>query len=730
MRAVDQPARLVFIGAPGSGKSTVVNRLVASWLDEARASSRASLLPSLVERETLTRSRPRAETTTMEARVREELSDACLSPDGRRALAAVEAQAESFPDAVLPQLPTLATVEVRDAPRDADFHVRVTATYADERELEALVSKARLAFGLSAGPARRARGARASRDREDDASSSSSFPRDARRRSKKTTRAASRGAGDDASDLVGPPRLSAFERARVASVLGCAAVDDTTLAAALRNRDRPYLPARFRDFLGSERRVDFRGPNALASLAAARLWLARAAGSSASRPGCLALETPITIEVPMKPPGKDSGGPRVVLVDTPGLDDTAAELARAATERALSDGAGFATRGFLRVVDAAVVVSDGAPGPNAALERALRRARTLDRMVSDPRGPALALLWPLDRLGVREADAGRYAAESLSAARAGADAFAPRGGEDAGDLSVSHAVSHEAQSPLRAGARPVATDAEHAVSVRTRDRGWMWHVARARARAAGEAEGPIAAGVATWHGAVLSARGDAAALARFVDGLASAAERRRAPQTRRDATRDADDHSTAKDPTARRGEADASRDAAAGGDAEKAHRSSVACAFLSSPSSSAVPFAVASRRERDKDPTREDSPRMLRAGHGFDGDGDGSTVAKRTRATPVPEAARRKSGDSGKARATKKTVRFAPTPLDVRRTSETEFFRRTKEPSFTPRPPCRKRRKPLLDISRNAHRDATSSEVATPRGGAAAKKTPRFGFGW
>ena len=90
---MDQPARLVFIGAPGSGKSTVVNRVVASWLDERRASTRASLLPSVVERETLTRSRPRAEISTMEARVREELSDACLSADGRRALAAVEAQA-------------------------------------------------------------------------------------------------------------------------------------------------------------------------------------------------------------------------------------------------------------------------------------------------------------------------------------------------------------------------------------------------------------------------------------------------------------------------------------------------------------------------------------------------------------------------------------------------------------------------------------------------------------
>ena len=162
---MDEPARLVFIGAPGSGKSTVVNRVVASWLDERRASTRASLLPSVVERETLTRSRPRAEISTMEARVREELSDACLSADGRRALAAVEAQAESFPDAVLPRLPTLVNVEVRDAPADADFHVRITATYADERELEALVSKARRAFGLSAGPARRARRARFARPR-------------------------------------------------------------------------------------------------------------------------------------------------------------------------------------------------------------------------------------------------------------------------------------------------------------------------------------------------------------------------------------------------------------------------------------------------------------------------------------------------------------------------------------------------------------------------------------
>ena len=68
--------------------------------------------------------------------------------------------------------------------------------------------------------------------------------------------------------------------------------------------------------------------------------------------------------------------------------------------------------------------------------------------MSDPRGPALALLWPLDRLGVREADAERFAARRRRR-RAGPDVSAARGSEDAEDVSASFAVSHEAQSPLR-----------------------------------------------------------------------------------------------------------------------------------------------------------------------------------------------------------------------------------------------------------------------------------------
>ena len=690
---MDQPARLVFIGAPGSGKSTVVNRVVASWLDERRASTRASLLPSVVERETLTRSRPRAEISTMEARVREELSDACLSADGRRALAAVEAQAESFPDAVLPRLPTLVNVEVRDAPRDADFHVRITATYADERELEALVSKARRAFGLSAGPARRARAARVSRDREDDASSSSSR-HDARRRSKKTF---SKNEKTKNENLSGS--LSAFERARVGSVLGCVATDDSCLEAALRNRDRPYLPARFRDFLGSVRAVDFRAPDVRSSLAAARLWLARAAGSSASRPGCLALGTPITIEVPIEPPSRVP----VVLVDTPGVDERAGAAARDALERALRRGGAEDDVGKRRqtLVDAAAVVSDGAPGPNAALERALRRARTLEATVSDPLGPALALLWPLDRLGVREADAERFAAATAAAARAGPDASAARGDEDAEDVSdASLAVSHEAQSPLRDEADRGARSEVLKPSVlkpASSDRGWLWHLERARARVASDADGPAADGVATWHGFVLdsSVREGAAPLARFVDELLLSVAARR--DARRNAAGFADDHSTAKGSGPVAGFS-----LPAFGFVPFREKKGVRVASApSSPSSSAMnPFAFASPSKGDRVERR--------SLHVPDERTAAKSREKPRRLMPGPEAVafRSDGADGPTKKKKKKTVRFAPEAPEVffavKRNGAT-----TKQTSGSVQPPSRKRRKPLLDISRNARGDAT-----------------------
>ena len=175
----------------------------------------------------------------------------------------------------------------------------------------------------------------------------------------------------------------------------------------------------------------------------------------------------------------------VVLVDTPGVDERAGAAARAALERALrlgeGDDVGKRRQTIVSFVDAAAVVSDGAPGPNAALERALRRARTLEATVSDPRGPALALLWPLDRLGVREADAERFAAATAAAARAGPDVSAARGSEDVSeDVSASFAVSHEAQSPLRDEAHRGARILKPKPA--PSDRGWLWHLERARAR--------------------------------------------------------------------------------------------------------------------------------------------------------------------------------------------------------------------------------------------------------
>jgi hypothetical protein len=84
---------------------------------------------------------------------------------------------------------------------------------------------------------------------------------------------------------------------------------------------------------------------------------------------------------------------------------------------------------------------------------------------------------------------------------------------------------------------------------------------------------------------------------------------------------------------------------------------------------------------------------------------------------PGPEAvAFRREGEDGPTK--KKKVRFAPEAPEVfaaKRNGAT-----TKQTSGSVQPPSRKRRKPLLDISRNARGDATSCE-----GGNGAKRNAR-----
>jgi hypothetical protein len=406
--------------------------------------------------------------------------------------------------------------------------------------------------------------------------------------------------------------------------------------------------------------------------------------------------------VPLKRP--------VVLVDTPGLDEKRNRLADAT----LFDQDVRKENVFKNIVDVYVVVSDGAPGPNAALERAFRRNRTLERMVSDPRGPALALLWPLDRLGVREADAERYAAETLDKARAGADFFDRGGLAEDGVVSDSDA-SGEAQSPLRN-----AHQNRKKTTGSTRDgRGWMWHLSRARARAASGAEplGPVADGVATWHGEVLdSAFGGASALARFVEGLASAASSRRLGVR----AGLADDHSTAP------------RDAKDATVGKRPFREEDERPRACLPSS-AVPSAIASL------PKKKGAGTGVRSNAGAPPGGllGGSTSGEKQnlgRTNPKHHGAH----DKGKALTTprltrtnersvveparpdafvppkKKTVRFAPE--DVFFSPEKKNEKRGIQPrekekgtSSSLRPPSRKRRKPLLDISRNAHHEGVGS---------------------
>ena len=233
---------VVVTGARGSGKTTLVNRLV-SRVPPRRASRRKRGFSRATETEILTRARPRsaAAARTADERVADEYADMCRTPEGRRAFAAVEAQREG----VLPLTPTTLNVVVRRAPPDAPHAARVTVTYRDEPEIHALVAKARLAHGLTRAPRRRRppRGA-AETPTTDPATTSTPTPR-----------------GTPRTPPLPPPRptLAPAEFARLAGVLGCD-LTPSAVARALSDRSKPYLPARYRDLLGSTRVITVRAP--------------------------------------------------------------------------------------------------------------------------------------------------------------------------------------------------------------------------------------------------------------------------------------------------------------------------------------------------------------------------------------------------------------------------------------------------------------------------------------
>ena len=370
---------VVVTGARGSGKTTLVNRLVSAFLHDARRAGNA-VSSRATETETLTRATPRsaAAARTADERVADEYADMCRTPEGRRAFAAVEAQREG----VLPLTPTTLNVVVRRAPPDAPHAARVTVTYRDEPEIHALVAKARLAHGLTRGPP----------------PSPSSPPRRSGNPHDRPRDHLDSDAEGDSADASAPsprPTLAPAEFARLAGVLGCD-LTPSAVARALSDRSKPYLPARYRDLLGSTRVITVRAPGLDAAARAVRAVVHRLASPTCARLGCIAGD--VLVELPLDLD--------VVIVDTPGAptDDRVPEgefdddINRASSDEWSVPEAKARLVAALAYapMDILLGVFDGRPGPSRALRAALIESRAFDAMIRRRDGGSLALAWSLD----------------------------------------------------------------------------------------------------------------------------------------------------------------------------------------------------------------------------------------------------------------------------------------------------------------------------------------------
>ena len=405
--AAPAPACIVVTGVQGSGKTTMANAILASFLpDTARGTRSDSTAPG---------GKDTVDVTTL-------LEGAALGapsmPSTERISAQESADLEAHPDGiatanrvatrggVLPTgVTTRVTTRVVPAPQHASFAARVSVTYANEAEIHALIQRARLAHGESRGPPLRAAAGFNSEAADSDSDSHSD-----------TSAESSSHADSHAEVRRNPSGLTARDLGRVAAVLGVRTRD---VPAAIRDRSKPYLPSRFVELLGKTRVVEFRSlrkgkakrgrprkdaktkehtktPTLTGAVVdAVRAYLCRVAHGDWSRWGCIAGDVLVELRMRTNEGGEMSGNERdfnVCVVDSPGAPLTKSTWtnhhSRAHLVHALAS----------TPLDALLCVCDGGFGPSRELRGCLRESGCLDRMVSSPDGGAMALAWPLDKL--------------------------------------------------------------------------------------------------------------------------------------------------------------------------------------------------------------------------------------------------------------------------------------------------------------------------------------------
>ena len=511
------PACIVVTGVQGSGKTTMANAILASFLpDTARGTPSESTAPDgkdtvdvtyLLEGAALgAPSMPSTERISAQ-----ESADLAAHPDGIATANRVATRGGVLPTGVT----TRVTTRVVPAPQHASFAARVSVTYANEAEIHALIQRARLAHGESRGPPLRAaagfnsEAADSHSDSHSDTSAESSSHADA-----------------DAEVRRNPSGLTARDLGRVAAVLGVRTRD---VPAAIRDRSKPYLPSRFVELLGKTRVVEFRSlkkgkakrgrprkdaktkqhtktPTLTGAVVdAVRAYLCRVAHGDWSRWGCIAGDVLVELRMRTDEGGEMSGNERdfnVGVVDSPGAPLTKSTWtnhhSRAHLVRALAS----------TPLDALLCVCDGGFGPSRELRGCLRESGCLDRMVSSPDGGAMALAWPLDKLVATDPsislDPDVYVAMQTKLAERGQGSELDGSEDDDEDDSEDSGFDSSGFDEGTTGARSIERRLSGGAS--TPDESWTRCLARAAGRNGGIVKGAMASQpVHTFFGAVRDA---------------------------------------------------------------------------------------------------------------------------------------------------------------------------------------------------------------------------------